>query len=278
MASRKNPNVYSQIIVEIFRRHYQPEALEFVFDRTEVSAVARDLGLPQPSNVGDVLYTFRYRGKLPSNITATAQPGLQWIIRPSGSGKYKFVQVRPLEIVPAANLVVTKIPDATPGLIAKYALSDEQALLAILRYNRLVDVFTGLSCYSLQSHLRTSVKGMGQVETDEVYVGIDKRGVHYVIPVQAKGKTDRIGQVQIEQDLALCAEKFPNLLCRPLAAQFIAAPVAGQRGHVIALFELQDTDDGIKIATERHYRLVPPDSVSDADLALYRQRGNVLEP
>ena len=32
---------------------------------------------------------------------------------------------------------------ATPGIVAKYAFNDEQALFAKVRYNRLVDVFTG---------------------------------------------------------------------------------------------------------------------------------------
>jgi hypothetical protein len=271
MANPKTPNVYSKLIAEIFRRHYQANLQEFTFDRTEVNTVANDLGLPVPSNVGDVLYTFRYRNRLPETITITEPAGLQWIIRPSGVGKYKFVLVRRLEIAPSPNLVTTKIPDATPGLIAKYALSDEQALLAILRYNRLIDVFTGLSCYSLQSHLRTTVKELGQVETDEVYVGLDRRGVHYAIPVQAKGKSDRIGQVQIEQDMALCAEKFPGLVCRPIAAQFVVDATAPAARHVIALFELQDTEDGIKVVTEKHYRLVSPDNVSASDLASYRQ-------
>jgi hypothetical protein len=72
----------------------------------------------------------------------------------------------------------TKVPDSTPGVIAMYALSDEQALLAKLRYNRLIDIFTGVACYSLQSHLRTSVRTLGQVETDEIYIGLDKRGAH----------------------------------------------------------------------------------------------------
>lgn len=40
---------------------------------------------------------------------------------------------------------------------------------------------------------------MEQVETDEVYVGVDKRGAHFVVPVQAKGGTDSISVVQIEQ-------------------------------------------------------------------------------
>jgi len=86
--------------------------------------------------------------------------------------------------------------------------------------------------YSLQNHLRTTVKGIGQVESDELYVGLDRRGCHYVLPIQAKGGRDRLGAVQIEQDIALCAEKFPALLCRPLAAQFMD-------DEVIALFELE---------------------------------------
>src|SRR5947199_1254717 len=99
-------------------------------------------------------------------------------------------------------------------MITKYALSDEQALLAKLRYNRLIDIFTGVACYSLQSHLRTTVPNMGQVETDEIYIGVDRRGAHFVFPVQAKGGNDTLSIVQIEQDFALCAAKFPALICR----------------------------------------------------------------
>ena len=96
-----------------------------------------------------------------------------------------------------------KVPDATPGVIGMYALNDEQALLAKLRYNRLIDIFTGVACYSLQNHLRTFVETVGQIETDEIYMGIDKRGAHFAFPVQAKGAKDMINIVQIEQDLAM---------------------------------------------------------------------------
>jgi hypothetical protein len=146
-----------------------------------------------------------------------------------------------------------------------YALGDEQALLAKLRYNRLIDIFTGVTCYSLQNHLRTTINGMGQVETDEIYVGIDRRGAQYVIPLQAKGGNDKIGIVQIEQDIALCAEKFPLLICRPIAAQFIDA------GR-IALFEFEESDEGIKLHREHHYKLVPLDNMTEDDLRSYRNR------
>jgi len=62
---------------------------------------------------------------------------------------------------------------------------------------------------------------MGQVETDELYIGVDQRGAQYVFPVQAKGGTDKLGVVQIEQDFAMCAAKFASLICRPVAAQFV---------------------------------------------------------
>ena len=79
------------------------------------------------------------------------------------------------------------MPDSTPGIIARYSFNDEQAVLARVRYNRLIDIFLGIACLSLQNHFRTTVPGMGQVETDEIYVGVDKGGSHYVVPVQAKG-------------------------------------------------------------------------------------------
>src|SRR5262249_35310848 len=150
-------------------------------------------------------------------------------------------------ILPNPNLVETKVPDSTPGPIEMYALSDEQALLAKVRYNRLIDVFTGLTCYSLQNHLRTKVPGLGQVEVDEIYVGLDRRGAHYVIPVQAKGGKDQVNIVQIEQDMAMCAAKFPNLLCRPIAGQFVTS-------DLIALFEFVMSNQAIAIVREQHYR------------------------
>jgi hypothetical protein len=168
-------------------------------------------------------------------------------------------------MTPNVNLSETKVPDATPGIVAKYAFNDEQALLARLRYNRLVDIFTGITCYSLQNHLRTTVPNMGQVETDEIYVGLDKKGVHYVFPLQAKGGKDKLNVVQIEQDFGVCEHKFPTLVCRPLGAQFI-------KDGVIVLFEFEQTAAGVRVSSEKHYRLVPPEEISEADLQGYRQR------
>ena len=191
-----------------------------------------------------------------------------------GRARYCFVLGPAFRIEPDYTLVETKIPDATPSIIARYALTDEQALLAILRYNRLIDIFTGVTCYSLQSHLRTSVRvspeGSGkketmQIETDEIYVGVDRRGVQHVFPVQAKAGRDKLALQQIDQDILLCRQKFKEAVCAPIAAQFMS-------DRSIALFAFDPSEDPVRKSSERHYRLVPKDEITEEDLAKYRQR------
>ncbi len=263
MSTKKN--AYTQIIEKVFFTHYREGIVEFTFTREELLEAARSHNIKLPKNIGDLIYFFRYRNELPDSIRTKAPKGLQWIIRPAGQAKYAFAAVLQPFIVPNENLAITKIPNATPGVIAMYALSDEQALLAILRYNRLIDIFTGVTCYSLQNHLRTFVKELGQIETDEIYVGLDKKGIHFVFPVQAKGGKDKISIVQIEQDYAMCKQKFSSLICRPIAAQFIDE-------NLIALFELEQGDRGLCIYSEKHYLLVAPSDLSSEELAKYANR------
>jgi hypothetical protein len=258
-------NRYQQIMEQIFFQYYTEGAREVSFERIDLERASQKLGIELPKNLGDIPYTFRYRGTLPQSIRAKAPEGEDWIIKPAGRSRYRFMATTVVNVVPNAMLAETKVPDATPGIIEMYALGDEQALLAKLRYNRLLDIFTGVTCYSLQSHLRTTVPAMGQVETDEIYIGIDRRGAHYVFPVQAKGGKDRLGIVQIEQDFALCADKFPSLVCRPIAAQFMD-------NDLIALFVFEEGEQGIAISLEKHYRLVSQDAISPTDLATYRSR------
>lgn len=264
-SSASKPNRYDAIIERVFFSKHKRGDREVRFAREEIETCASKLGIQLPKNLGDLVYSFRYRSALPKSILSLAGTDEEWLIRPDGKGKYCFALVKNLHIAPNPAMAVTKVPDSTPGVISMYAMGDEQALLARLRYNRLVDIFTGVACYSLQNHLRTSVPTMGQVETDEIYVGVDKKGAHYVFPVQAKGGKDRLSIVQIEQDFALCAAKFPLLICRPIAAQFMA-------GGTIALFEFEKSGSGIVISSEKHYLLVPPGDVTESDLRLYNSR------
>jgi hypothetical protein len=259
-------NRYQALVEALFHERHSKGAKILPFTREALIAKAEELEIDMPKNPGDVLYSFRYRNPLPPSILATEPEGMEWIIEGAGRSKYEFRLVRVNHIEPNPNLVTIKIPDATPEIVTANALTDEQALLAKVRYNRLIDVFLGITACSLQNHLRTTVKGLGQIEIDEVYVGLDRHGCQYIVPVQAKGGSDRLGSVQAKQDLACCAEKFPNLVCRSVSAQFMD-------DSRIAMFELCLDQDGlVKLVEERHYKLVAADQISAEDLKKYRQR------
>ena len=256
-------NRYKVLIERIFFDHWKKGATEFEFVRDEIKRKADQLKIVLPDNVGDIPYSFRYRTSLPQSIIKTQSSGLEWIIEGAGRSQYRFKLVPAPRIKPREDLVRIAIPDATPEVIRAYALDDEQALLAIVRYNRLIDTFLGLTTYSLQNHLRTTVKAIGQIEIDELYIGLDKQGCHYVIPVQAKGGKDQIGVVQTTQDIRFVEQKFPGIRCRAIAAQFM-------EDGTVALFELTLQKDEVKVVEEKHYQLVPADRLDATAIRNYK--------
>jgi len=257
-------NVYDQIILYIFEQNYTG-GLEFEFTREEIAAAAAALDIKVPKNPGDVVYSFRYRKRLPQAILDRQPAGLHWLILGAGAARYRFRLNKLAYIYPTNGLLVRKIPDATPEIIAQYALTDEQALLAKIRYNRLIDIFLGIVAYSLQNHLRTTIDNYGQIEIDELYVGIDTRGVQYIVPVQAKGGKDVLGVIQTIQDTMFCQteERYANCIPRTVSAQFMA-------DNVIALFELAFDGDEVSIVRECHYQLTDAASIRPEDIQRYR--------
>jgi hypothetical protein len=264
-------NRYRQLLEHIFfDKHfgaYRKGKIAIEFEREALERAANVLKIKLPKNLGDLIYSFRYRSPLPRKILDTQPKGMEWIIDGAGLARYKFTLVPSNRILPNPAMRAIKIPDATPEIISAYALNDEQALLAKVRYNRLIDTFLGVTAYSLQNHMRTTVKGIGQIEIDEVYVALDRQGVQYVIPVQAKSGKDQLAVVQTKQDLACCAEKFPSLVCRSVSAQFI--DMEDTKGKKIAMFELAVEDGRVVVVEERHYRLVPSAEISLDELRTY---------
>lgn len=263
--SKDAQNRYKALVEKIFFDRYTADITQIPFERTDLEIAASDLDIELPKNLGDVVYSIRYRMPMPVSILDTQPEGLEWIIEGAGRSRYEFKLVRVNRIVPNADLITIKIPDATPEIILAYALSDEQALLAKVRYNRLVDIFLGIAAYSLQNHLRTTVKGIGQIEIDEVYAGIDQQGRQFILPVQAKGGSDKLSVVQTKQDILYCAQNFPDLICRAVSTQFMS-------NDLIAMFELTIEDDEVKVVEERHYNLVPSDQITADDLRGYARR------
>ena len=256
---------YKQIIEAVFHRYWKKGATEFVFGRDDLRQVCEALKIEPPKNLGDIIYAFRYRQSLPKSILETQPHDRAWLILGDGDAKYRFRLNKLTHIKPTNGLLVRKIPDATPEIISGYALTDEQALLAKVRYNRLIDIFLGVTAYSLQNHLRTKIPNYGQIEIDELYVGLDSRGAQYIIPVQAKGGSDILGVIQTIQDVTFCQteKRYSDCIPRAVSAQFLA-------DDTIALFETTFDGDEVSIMRERHYKLTEADAITASDLKRYK--------
>lgn len=261
---------YDEIIAHIFKNKHKTSATCVAFSRDELAQACDKLKIERIKNLGDIPYSFRFRKELPESITNTAPKNSEWIINGSGIGLYEFRLASPAKISPTNNRQKIKIPDATPEIVKIYAPGiDEQALLTKVRYNRLIDVFSGLTCYSIQNHLRTTVETIGQIEIDEIYLGVSKKGAHYIIPCQAKSPGDRFGIVQVMQDIEFCKQRYPSALCKPIALQFLS-------DHDLAILELTVEEvEGVfklSIVDERHYQLTGKDGITASEITSYCQQ------
>lgn len=238
---------YDRVISELFKRIYVPRTKELEFTKDELAKVCRDLGITI-RNIPDILYTYRSRSALPKTITRKGN----WIIEGKGRGKYAFIRLKrsPYIEVPL-DLEAIPIPDSTPEIILKYSGPDEQSLLARIRYNRLVDIFLSLTAYQLQGHFRTSLKDTGQVEIDELYLGVDTEGTWYVIPIEAKGPDprDQIGLAQVRWLIAFAEQRYSELTVRPVAAK------AWEDGSIF-LIEFNPSSNLEEIRTVRYKRYI----------------------
>lgn len=264
-ASPRAMSRYAQIIEAVFHRYWRKGRTEFAFERDDFETTCQALGIKSPKNLGDIIYTFRYRRALPQSILATQPQDRSWLILGDGDARYRFRLNKLTHLRPTTGLLVRKIPDATPEIISRYSLTDEQALLAKVRYNRLIDIFLGISAYSLQNHLRTKIPNYGQIEIDELYVGLDSRGAQYIVPVQAKGGTDVLGAIQTIQDITFCKteSRYRDCIARAVSAQFLT-------DDTIALFETTFDGDEVSIVRERHYKLTAFENIHSADLQRYQ--------
>ena len=66
------PSRYERIIEHIFLAHYEPGMEEVPFEREAILTAAEQLGIALPKNLGDVVYSFRYRTELPEAVRAAA--------------------------------------------------------------------------------------------------------------------------------------------------------------------------------------------------------------
>jgi len=164
--------------------------------------------------------------------------------------------------IPGIRMAQTILLDATPRLVRVHLTDDRQSLLTLLRYNRVIEAFAGVPCYSFLVSAETHVTGLGCVHTDEVCMALDGCGETRIFAVQARGADEALDTEQVERDLAACAARFPGVPCQALGAQLVDL-------EQIALVDFVQTKDGVRIGTVKHYRLVTGDRYVSEDECEY---------
>jgi hypothetical protein len=212
-----NSRVYVPILVDIFQRKYQDgdEIVEFTLDEVRETAERLDIKIRNPS---DLIYRMKSRTKLPSEIL---DKGFK-IIKIVKKGVYQF-QLGESTIVDLTRENVFQIQDTTPVAVRRFLeekLSeiDEQGLLTIIHYCDLLSHFTGLKIYRLKSHVRKSIVNIGQVEVDEVDIGIglDSLETPIIFPIEAKSASDPLNWTQIANQVNFSKQLFLNYVIRPI--------------------------------------------------------------
>ena len=127
---------------------------------------------------------------------------------------------------------------------------DEQALLTVASFCRVLDHFTGMTIFRLRSHVRKSVPGVGQAELDAIDVGISRSDddIPVVFPIEAKALADALNRVQIFNMVQYAEYYYPELVVRPLAIKVDEASVL----HVIEFNVPKKTSD-LKIIRAASY-------------------------
>lgn len=114
----KTPSRYHQLIEKIFFDGYRKGITEIPFERKALKEAAVALQMTLPDNLGDVIYSIRFRTPMPTKVLATQPRGREWIIELVGRSKYRFRLATVNRVVPNPNLAVIRIPDSTPEIIS----------------------------------------------------------------------------------------------------------------------------------------------------------------
>ncbi len=215
-----NSRVYVPILRELVERFRDPEALRVEFTVRDVRQVAQDLGI-EISNAPDLVYRMRGRTRLPDDILDMGFT----VLRGIGRGRY-VLEVGGEALVHLPEHEILDHNDQTPLPVRRLLPEnlvelDEQGLLTMVSYCRLLDHFTGLTVYRLRSHVRKSVPNVGQAELDEIDVGVALRDddTPVVFPIEAKAADEVINRVQVATAVAYCQTYFPGHEIRPIVVK-----------------------------------------------------------
>ncbi|MDM8517807.1 hypothetical protein QUF76_16550 [Desulfobacterales bacterium HSG16] len=94
---------YDRVIEKVFFNNYNESMSRILFDREELAQACQTLDIASIKNLGDIVYSYRFRKNLPKAIENTTPSNHEWIIVGAGIGMYEFRLSVKSKIEPAKN-------------------------------------------------------------------------------------------------------------------------------------------------------------------------------
>lgn len=240
-------NRYEAIILHIFMENYRHTDTPICFTKDGLRAAAESLLIDLPKNLSDVVYALRYRSPIPAAIQQTAHQGQEWVIETVGRGKYWLIQ-RPCQKIEANPEVLDfLVEDQTPSIVRDFGMKGAPLLECMLRKNQILASFLGAPVEHLQSHVRASVTGIGQVEIGSLFFSPEN---DTITPVCLVARPGEFNLNKASQAMKFAAEHYSQLDCRLVVAQLLT-------DRKIALFELYGSPERPRVLQEAHFSLAP---------------------
>ena len=247
---------YQQVIERVFDEKTNEFGTEddIPFHRDDIETAMDELGI-SVGNVPDIPYAYRSRRPLPEAI---AQHGYSAVIiddtRSGEDPTYLFTKRD--QLVPVPEIVDetrTTSTNSLPKPVRPYIGKDEQGVLTQVRYAGLLDDFTGLDTYHLQSHLRMRVYGR-EAELDDLYIGVeegseDAEMVHYALAVEAKGDGETLNRNQLIRN----TRGIENKRAYPDSVRTLAVKLHEGDIHLFE-FDVFERDGEDRVETERVWK------------------------
>ena len=110
-ASPAGESLAQRIIAKIFADHFKPGLDEVAFRREELVAAAEALGEPRPRNLGDIVYSLRYRVPLARPIAAQfmANDEIALFEFEESGNKITIAREKHYELVPSDQLTAEEL-------------------------------------------------------------------------------------------------------------------------------------------------------------------------
>lgn len=241
---------YEDTIVRVFENKletgYDTDE-EIPFDREDLQVAMDELNITV-RNVPDIPYAYRSRRSLPDQIE---QYGYNAIILDDtiegADATYLFTKREQLIHVPdEVDETFTTTTDDLPDPVGDYIGKDEQGVLTQVRFVGLMDDFTGLDCYHLQSHMRMRVNNR-EAELDDLYVGVDRDGRHQALAVEAKGVGETLNKNQLIRNTRGIEQKSEY----PDTVQTLAVKLDDDGFFYLFEFDVYEEDEQDQVKIER---------------------------